>query len=154
MAKLQITAAQRKNWEMAIAHLRTVPPERFEFKNWIGADWGGAQDLSCGTTACALGWLVTSDYFRALGLVAQRDEFGDGFVCLPSYAGLPGYTGTSVFAARLLFGSESPFVAGNLWEWLHETPGADIAWLGWDATLDQVVARMEAILEYGVEVIS
>lgn len=39
--------------------LITLPPERFLYSEWVGADWQGHQDLSCGTHACALGWAVT-----------------------------------------------------------------------------------------------
>jgi hypothetical protein len=33
-----------------------VLPERWDYETIVGADWGGAPDLSCGTTGCALGW--------------------------------------------------------------------------------------------------
>jgi hypothetical protein len=40
------------------AFLEKLPRERFDFSLWVGRDWGGAQDLSCGTTACAMGFGV------------------------------------------------------------------------------------------------
>lgn len=48
--------------------LEKLPPKRFDFEHWVGHGWKGAQDLSCGTTACALGWAATMPYFRRLGL--------------------------------------------------------------------------------------
>lgn len=41
------------------AFLDTLPPERFDYRTWVGKDWQGKADLSCGTTACALGWAMT-----------------------------------------------------------------------------------------------
>jgi hypothetical protein len=62
------------------AFLRTVPRKRFDYGRWVGSDWKGAQDLSCGTTACALGWAATMPQFRRLGLILRDGEkFGDGF---------------------------------------------------------------------------
>ena len=48
--------------------LDTLPLGRFNFARWAGNDWKGAPDLSCGTSACALGWSTTIPEFRALGL--------------------------------------------------------------------------------------
>lgn len=48
--------------------LDALPPERFNYNTWVGPNWKGAQDLSCGTTACALGWAATMPEFRELGL--------------------------------------------------------------------------------------
>lgn len=39
--------------------LDALPEERFNFRTWVGGDWKGMPDLSCGTTACALGWAAT-----------------------------------------------------------------------------------------------
>lgn len=39
--------------------LDALPAERFDFSNWVGKNWGGMPDLSCGTTACAVGWAAT-----------------------------------------------------------------------------------------------
>src|SRR6266850_3102712 len=66
------------------AFLRTVPRKRFDYTEFVGWDWKGAQDLSCGTKGCALGWAATMPEFRRLGLhlakgtgfptLAQRDD--------------------------------------------------------------------------------
>lgn len=48
--------------------LEKLPMARFDYQSWVGNDWKGKQDLSCGTTACALGWAATMPEFRALGL--------------------------------------------------------------------------------------
>ncbi len=52
--------------------LEKLPPERFDYSMGVGEDWGGKQDLSCGTTACALGWAATMPEFRALGMRISR----------------------------------------------------------------------------------
>lgn len=56
--------------------LDALPPGRFHYNRWVGAGWQGAQDLSCGTTACALGWAAAMPTFRRLGL---RLSWSDGF---------------------------------------------------------------------------
>lgn len=48
--------------------LETVPKERFRYDVWVGKDWKGKPDLSCGTRACAAGWATTMPEFRRLGL--------------------------------------------------------------------------------------
>lgn len=48
--------------------LEQLPPKRFNFSTWVGYDWGGREDLLCGTTACGLGWATTIPEFRTLGL--------------------------------------------------------------------------------------
>lgn len=48
--------------------LEKLPPHRFDFGHWAGTDWEGAANLSCGTTACALGWATSIPAFRRLGL--------------------------------------------------------------------------------------
>lgn len=47
--------------------LDELPEERFDLATWVGRSWKGKQDLSCGTTACALGWACTIPEFRKLG---------------------------------------------------------------------------------------
>ncbi len=48
--------------------LEALPRKRFNFASYVGDDWAGKQDLSCGTTACALGWAASMPEFRRLGL--------------------------------------------------------------------------------------
>ena len=62
--------------------LDTVPPKRFDFRYWVGSTWKGKEDLSCGTTACALGWATTMPIFRRLGLRLMRSATQDGSVVL------------------------------------------------------------------------
>jgi hypothetical protein len=53
--------------------LERLDPQRFHYGSWVGDDWGGAKDLSCGTTACALGWACTMPEFHKLGLGLNTD---------------------------------------------------------------------------------
>lgn len=48
------------------------PRDKFEFSHFVGDDWKGAPDLSCGTSACAMGWATAMPYFRKLGLHLSR----------------------------------------------------------------------------------
>jgi hypothetical protein len=52
--------------------LDNLPPERFRFNAWVGDGWECKPDLSCGTTACALGWATTIPEFAAAGLCLRR----------------------------------------------------------------------------------
>ncbi len=52
--------------------LDNLQPGRFKFSSWVGGDWGGLPDLSCGTTACGLGWASAMPEFQALGLVLSN----------------------------------------------------------------------------------
>jgi hypothetical protein len=57
--------------------LEALPRKRFNYDRWVGMDWQGALDLSCGTTACALGWAATMPAFRRAGLILNRDCVGN-----------------------------------------------------------------------------
>lgn len=48
--------------------LDSLPRARFDFGRWVGPKWQGKADLSCGATACAIGWATTMPVFRLLGL--------------------------------------------------------------------------------------
>lgn len=77
---------------MHAAHLRRlafylrndVRDERFNLATWVGNDdvpWEGMDDLSCGTTACAMGWATTIPEFKELGLRLERNSFsGQGYL--------------------------------------------------------------------------
>lgn len=56
------------------AFLRTIPRRRFNYNRWVGDDWAGKPDLSCGTEACALGWAATIPAFRKLGLRLDMEQ--------------------------------------------------------------------------------
>jgi hypothetical protein len=58
--------------------LEQLPRKRFNFGDWVGPDWKGAKNLSCGTTACALGWATAIPEFRRLGLALFPYENMDG----------------------------------------------------------------------------
>lgn len=47
--------------------LDALPRRRFDFARWVGKQWKGKPDLSCGTTACALGWACAMPEFQKLG---------------------------------------------------------------------------------------
>ena len=71
--------------------LEKLPPERVDYHRWVGAGWKGHQDLSCGTSACALGWAATMPEFQALGLRIRSKKGFNAYVGLegveaPSFA--------------------------------------------------------------------
>ena len=59
--------------------LKTVPKQRFDFTRWVGKSYQGKADLSCGTTACAVGWATTIPTFRQLGLFLQRSSLAGNY---------------------------------------------------------------------------
>jgi hypothetical protein len=62
--------------------LDTLPEERFCYKRWVGFDWEGKSNLSCGTTACAFGWATTISSFRKLGLRLRQIPVGAYIVAM------------------------------------------------------------------------
>src|SRR5215472_17893577 len=53
--------------------LEKLPSGRFYYGHWIDTEkWEGAADLSCGTTACALGWGTAIPSFRKAGLRMKK----------------------------------------------------------------------------------
>lgn len=69
------------------AFLETLPPERFNYGQWVGDDWAGKPDLSCGTAACALGWAMSlpdmgvppaKRYLTSSGRAKAVWEYDDG----------------------------------------------------------------------------
>lgn len=82
-------------------HLDDVPRNKFDYNSYVGEDWGGKANLSCGTTACALGWATTIPSFRRLGLYLN-DNFD---VDIKNYNGLNSdMWGSPAIAASIIFG--------------------------------------------------
>lgn len=52
--------------------MEKLPRKRFNFAVFVGENWQGKPDLSCGTYACAAGWATTLPLFRKLGLVLDQ----------------------------------------------------------------------------------
>lgn len=64
---------QARRLEVLALFLETeVVDERFDYAGWVGTDWEGREDLSCGTVACALGWATVIPEFQAMGLSLNR----------------------------------------------------------------------------------
>lgn len=82
--------------------LKKLPVKRFDYTSWVGVDWEGAPDLSCGTTACALGWATTIPEFRRLGLRLKRKSPWGGFPALVASRGGP--TSQAARAVEKIFG--------------------------------------------------
>lgn len=45
-----------------------VPEGRWHYAHIVGRGWQGKEDLSCGATACALGWAATIPELREAGM--------------------------------------------------------------------------------------
>lgn len=59
-----------KNLLILAAFLDKLPRKRFDYSHWVGENFKGKPDLSCGTTACALGWTVVIPKFKKMGVSA------------------------------------------------------------------------------------
>lgn len=75
MKTATIAVGNRRLLKLA-AFLEKLPPERFDYRYLVGAGWKGKPDLSCGTTACALGWAAAMPEFRRLGLALRPAPMG------------------------------------------------------------------------------
>ena len=92
------------------AELRQWPFEQFNFAVWVGDDWQGKPDFSCGTTACALGVATTMPIFQALGLKLVKSRYGAGYVIVEGREPTHLYSGgeislidTSLHSAMTIF---------------------------------------------------
>lgn len=126
----------RERLTILATFLATIPPERFDLGTWAGNDkihWGGEKDLSCGTTACAMGWAATIPEFQALGLHLEIPAHGfaqNGF-------------------AQIRFGNEIAFAAAA--EFMDLTPREtdylfDPDYYDDGATPAEVIARINQFL--------
>lgn len=86
--------------------LKALPPQKFDYCSWVGSDWKGKQDLSCGTTGCALGWACAMPDFRRLGLKFRK--IGNKRTGYTGFPMVPGKTqdgeGHAGHASRVVFG--------------------------------------------------
>jgi len=74
----------KKRLMMLVELLEKLPRKRFDYSTWVGETWGGKPDLSCGTTACALGWATTIPCLRRAGLRLEHRGENQRQVTLPS----------------------------------------------------------------------
>ena len=62
--------------------LDKVKRSQFDFTDFVGCPVDGKspkEDLSCGTSACALGWAGSMPLFRRLGLKLEVERYVDAF---------------------------------------------------------------------------
>ncbi len=124
-------AESRRRLLVLADFLDALPPRRFDYSSWVGMDWKGLPDLSCGTTACALGWATAIPEFQALGLRLVKTDLSHSFsrVMLGDY-------NTNSSAAAIVFGITSDeadylFLPGELPPYerrsgkLEESPDAE-----------------------------
>lgn len=64
----------KERLELVCKKLDSLPEHRFDYRLWVGPNWGGEQDLSCGTTACALGWAATIPELQKAGLCLMLSQ--------------------------------------------------------------------------------
>lgn len=129
--------------------LEKLPGERFDYSVWVGVDWQGKSDLSCGTSACALGWAATIPEFQHLGLrlARERGDTGAGFVCLGEPRKDMALYSQSMRAARELF-NVTTLEAEYLFHPDHGDPnGSDEFSPPEDATASEVAAHIRRFVK-------
>lgn len=129
--------------ETLAAFLEALPPGRFDYGHWVGEDWKGKPDLSCGTTACAFGWTTAIPAFREAGLHLAYNEDTDVKAILFSGQILPendwaANTLTFSNAARFFEVTDDeaiflfrPFEQHDDYDWfspLSSASASDVAW--------------------------
>jgi hypothetical protein len=102
MTKAEIRTSAKRLLLLA-DFLEELPPGRFDYAQWAGMDWQGKEDLSCGTSACALGWATTMPVFRRLGLRLVKNAYGLGAVCMAGQDTVTAGIDTSFNAAAEVF---------------------------------------------------
>lgn len=100
---MTVSATVGRNRLLKLAQLlEKLPINRFNYAEWVGSDWQGKSDLSCGTTGCALGWATTIPSLRRAGLrLIPFDDRKGGWVAL-IYGGIR--IANSEGAAEKVFG--------------------------------------------------
>lgn len=94
------------NWRLLATarFLRSLPPDRFDFGMWVGTDWKGMQDLSCGTTACVMGWAPQVPELKHLGLRILKNENNVVGIGFPGEENGISNPGTNLRTACKVFG--------------------------------------------------
>lgn len=140
--KTTSTVGKRRLLKLA-DFLKKLPRKRFDYGAWVGEDWKGKADLSCGTTACALGWATVIPSLRKAGLrLYKRNDGTNGYVTLKNRTRVG-----SEQAAAEVFGI-TPQEAGYLFTPEYDTWGLDVRFEhlgtapGWDATPQQVAKHI------------
>jgi hypothetical protein len=103
------TAVHASRIKIAVAHLRSIPKDVAD-KHVNMFMWGTVEDpgqlpVTCGSTACAAGWLTYVPALYAQGL--DRDTMGtptyrrqSGFAALALFFGIPGDRAQAIFSAH------------------------------------------------------
>ena len=79
---------------------------QFDYRSFVGSGWGGMQDLSCGTTACAMGHAPLVPELKHLKLryvrVDETYEDGTPRLCLSKSLGANGDVATPRLYKKLV----------------------------------------------------
>ena len=84
-------------------YVEKIPRPKFNFNHFVGIDWEGAPDLSCGTSACAFGHASAMPFFQKLGVYLKRSK-GCTYAA-PALKGSPRFTFEHV--SEIIFGLDA-----------------------------------------------
>jgi hypothetical protein len=73
--------------ELLLDVLKHVPRERFNMEHWVEdpSSLNAAAEATCGTVACAAGWLAMDPRARAQGLTLRLDSIGSNIFTTPTF---------------------------------------------------------------------
>ncbi len=138
------------------AFLEKLPPEKFDYRCWVGRDWKGAQDLSCGTTGCAFGWAPTA--LPTLGLEIRRTPEEDSvhvvFHSDPEIDDTEDPLEVTLGAAARAFGlsgeteAEELFLPGEYCDWLDRANADSFYSPRASASATEVAAHLRAFAKH------
>lgn len=138
--------------ELVAKKLDENPP--FDFTIWIGQTWKGAEDLSCGATACALGWAATIPELYEAGLriagvpmrrYADADVGACGYITYVGSETLPSAAWSSSIAAACAVFDLTVQEA----EFLFQPGSREYGMMTCTATAAQVAAHIRAFIQRG-----
>lgn len=119
---------------------------RFNFSSWVDdGTYQGKPDLSCGTTACALGWATTVPAFRKEGLRLFTDEVGTYPVCGSDPGSLAGRKVFGITSAE----SYMLFTPNAQQASYGDSPGPDASASEWADHVERFIARKDELIKAG-----
>lgn len=123
--------------------------KRFQFYSWVGREWRGEPDLSCGTTACMAGWATTLPRFKKRGLKLRRYLDGTNGIVSPglddSWSAICRTFGLEAVEAAHLFSPDYDFIIR------HSPPAKSLQGLGGNATPKQAARHLRRFVRVVLE---
>lgn len=146
-----ISKVGKARLQLLIRKLEKLQPRRFNYAHWVDRfTWQRKPDLSCGTTACAMGWATTIPSLRKLGL--RLNDAGNVVLAYRNSAAVPSCDtrarayGGQFAAAKIFTIDESIASLLFLPDARNFVAGEEIVAPAWYATPKQVAKHIRRVL--------